>query len=366
MKQLFSVCTHYQLLSAIQIKLSLYPDSNADIIINDHSLNYQKYADNLRKLGVFNNVYIAKTKSYTYTTSFLKRAKVTFDIMFNNHRVITKLCDLRGFDYDGFYFYNYSCFHDWIYYQLKKRNPKLICIRFDEGYGSLLKYKIYTGSVKLQNRLEKLHRNPRLDDIVDMFSFETKCNLFDKSHSIIQIPKIKKEDLSTVSLFNKVFDYSANSISFTRKYIFFEESYFADGINIDDVKLVLKIADLVGKENLMVKLHPRNPVDRFSKLGIKTIGQSGCPWEVIAMNHDFSNNVFLTIASGSVLSPRIIFDDNIPTFMLYNCTKVLSPMLQKENFQKFIEKFRSQYGKSGFYIPKNFDDFQDILRKRGL
>ena len=366
MTQLYSVCTHYQLIVAIQMKLSLFQNCEADIIINDHSVGYEKYADNLKSLGIFNNVYIAKTKSYTYTTSFFKKTKVTLDILLNNHRVITKLCDLKDFDYDCFYFNNYSCFNDLVYYQLKKRNPKLICIRFEEGYGSLLRYKIYTGSVKLQNRLEELHGNPRLDDIVDMYSFESECCLFDKSHNIIHIPKIKKDNLYTISLYNKVFDYSIKSISFAKKFIFFEESYFADGIDINDVELVLKIADLVGKENLMVKLHPRNPVDRFTKLGIKTIGQSGIPWEVIVMNHDFSNNIFITIASGSILSPRIVFGDNIPTFMLYNCINTLPPILKQKNFQSFIEKFRDKYGKSDFYIPDNFDDFKNIIRKRGL
>ena len=207
MKQLFSVCTHYQLLAAIQIKISLFPNSYSDIIIHDHSVGYQKYAENLRNLGIFNNIYIARTKEYTYTTTFLKKLKVTCDVILNNHKVIKKLSNLKDFAYDSFYFNNYSCFHDWIYYQLKKRNPNLICIRFEEGYGSLLKYETYTGSVKLQNRLEKIHGNPRLNDIADMFSFETECNLFENGHNVIQIPKIQKNNLELISILNGIFEY---------------------------------------------------------------------------------------------------------------------------------------------------------------
>ena len=40
-----------------------------------------------------------------------------------------------------------------------------------------------------------------------------------------------------------------------------------DGYNVNDVEIVEKIASIVGKEKLFVKTHPRNPENRFEKLG---------------------------------------------------------------------------------------------------
>lgn len=361
--QLYSVCTHFQLIIAIIMKTIMFPDKIADIIIHDHSNGYVKVANRLKKFNIFRHVWIAETKEYIKRNN---RYKQGIKILLNSDDIIRKTCSIDSYSYDEYYFYNFTLFNVMMYYKLKKEKHNLICRRFEEGYGALLNFCDFNnGSANLLRKLEKIHHNYSIDSVNRMYTFEPELSCFDDQHFALPIPKLKKECESVKFILNNIFDYNEDEI-FSKKYIYFEESYFADSIDIDDVELVLKIANLVGKENLMVKLHPRNPIDRFTELGIKTIGQSGCPWEVIAMNHDFSNNVFLTIASASVLSPRIIFDDNIPTFMLYNCTKVLSPMLQKENFQKFIEKFRSKYGKSGFYIPNNFEDFQNILRKRGL
>ena len=364
MKQLYSICTPYQLIVAIQMKNSLYPNDEADIIINDHFVNFDKVAKNLKEIGLFRNVYISYSKK-DFDIVYSNRLKHIIEMFFYPELIVKRCCDLKDFLYDSLYFYNLIHFNKCLYYLLKSNNSCLVCERFEEGYGSMIGNIGIVNSNSFEILIRKWTKKPSIKMIKCINTFNPNLSCLSIDYNLKKIPKIKKTKHEIVDVFNEVFDYTQNE-RFDRKYIFFEESYFADGIDIDDVELVLKVANLVGKENLMVKLHPRNPIDRFTELGIKTTGQSGCPWEVIVMNHDFSNNVFLTIASGSVLSPRIIFDDNISTFMLYNCTKILSPMLQKENFQKFIEKFRSKYGQNGFYIPESFDHFRNILRRSGL
>ena len=360
--QLYSVCTHFQLIIAIIMKITMFQDKTADIIIHDNSNGYMSIANHLKNINIFRNVWIAKTKAYIKENNHCQQA---IKILLNSDDIIKKSCNIDSYNYDEYYFYNYTLFNVMLFYKLKKANLNLICRRFEEGYGALLNFcNFNNGTANLLIKLEKAHHNYSIDSVNEMFTFEPKLSCFDNQHFALPIPKLKKCE-SVKCILNDIFDYNEDE-TFSKKYIFFEESYFADGIDINDVELVLKIADLVGKENLMVKLHPRNPVDRFTKLGIKTIGQSGIPWEVIVMNHDFSNNIFITIASGSILSPRIVFGDNIPTFMLYNCINILPPILKQKNFQSFIEKFRDKYGKSDFYIPDNFDDFKNIIRKRGL
>lgn len=58
------------------------------------------------------------------------------------------------------------------------------------------------------------------------------------------------------------------------------------GAGVNDVELIEALADKVGKQNMMVKIHPRNPVNRFEKLGYKTNHNTAIPWEVIVMNTD--------------------------------------------------------------------------------
>lgn len=364
MNILFSVFTNYQLIVAIQLKLKMFNNDNSDIMIHDHSSGYEEIAHRLNETDIFNNIFVINSLEPSSSPTFTSKITRTINILLNKDDIIKNTVNISLTKYDLFLFYNYNYFNTSLYYQLKNKYQNILVKRFEEGYGSLLDFEskgLISSSVILQKRFEKIHKVHSLKEINEIYAFEPGLALYKDKYTVYPIPKLNSCDNKVKNTLNYIFNYNENNL-FTQKYIFFEESYFADGIDIDDLELVLKIAEHVGKDNLMVKLHPRNSVDRFSELGIKTIGQSGIPWEVIIMNHDFTNNVFLTIASSCVFSPRIIFGESVPTFMLYNCTNVMPPLLKNENFKKFIDKFKKKYGSDGFYIPKNRNEFLNLLQ----
>ena len=131
---------------------------------------------------------------------------------------------------------------------------------------------------------------------------------------------------------------------------------------MDDFKLILYIAEIVGKENLLVKLHPRNKINRFEKYGIATNKTIGIPWELIQMNDDFSDKVLLTISSGSVLASKLYFNDNIKTYLLFNCTDKMSNMVTEKYFE-YLKKLENKFGLDNFIIPKNEEEFLKRLEK---
>ncbi len=360
MKQIYSVFTYYQLITAIQIKNKLFPEADADIVISDHSAGYEKAAEKVRESGIFDNVYTAKSVDAMRLDSFSKKLRRVVDIVFYNNKFSLNCSDIEKLGYDEILFFNFNYFDNCLYYLLKKNNPDLICRRFEESYTSGFDFDIFTsGSAKLQKKFERLHSSTLAMKVDEMFFYEPELVLFKNSCKISPIPKIDKNDLQTKDILNKMFDYT-KSDEYDRKYIFFEESYNVDGKEMDDLELVLNIADKVGRENMMVKLHPRSKVDRFAEYGIKTNKTVGIPWEVIIMNNDFSDKVFMTIASGSVLSPRILFGENVATYMLFNCTKVKSSIVT-DSFYKYLELFKKKYGASGFYIPDNFEELSGSL-----
>jgi hypothetical protein len=140
--------------------------------------------------------------------------------------------------------------------------------------------------------------------------FEGKC---------LEIPKIDCDDLKFRNICNWVFRYDDICDSYDRKYIFMEESYFVEGLKINDVELVEQIAARVGKENIMIKIHPRNPVNRFKQAGFKTNENMSIPWELIVMNTgDISDKILITIASSSVMTPILLFGKKVHVYSLYN------------------------------------------------
>ena len=114
------------------------------------------------------------------------------------------------------------------------------------------------------------------------------------------------------------------------------------------------------KNNIFVKIHPRNRVNRFRELGYKTNIDTSVPWEIIAMNIDISNKVLITIASGSALTSLV----NMSTkpkriIMLMNCDGIekekLTPSLP------ILEKV-AEINSGVVFLPQNIDELEKYLR----
>ena len=116
--------------------------------------------------------------------------------------------------------------------------------------------------------------------------------------------------------------------SYSEEVIFFEESYFADSIDVGDELIIKQIANKVGLDNFLLKIHPRNPVNRFESVGIHVNKDTSIPWEIIALNKDLNDKILITIASGSALTSLV--NTNIKPkkiIMLMNCEEMDDELL---------------------------------------
>ena len=123
----------------------------------------------------------------------------------------------------------------------------------------------------------------------------------------------------------------------------------------------MKIAEKVGKENIVVKLHPRRNVDRFSDKGIKVSKSTGIPWEAFLLTNDFKDKVVLTISSSAAFSSRLYFDMNIPTIMLYKITGPNPGIVNVKKYIKYADDFCRKFGDDGFYIPTSMNELLELL-----
>ncbi len=349
------VNTYFQIIIAIKLKTSKYKDDEVDIIISNHSTDSVKIFNKLTNLSIFRKVYYINSKDVEK-----KRNRVLDNIHFLlfPNIVLSKL-DMNLNYYDEYIFYNIDKYTYLIYDALKVKNKNLKVIRFEEGYISYL--HINLGVSNSYRILRKILNKKSFEKSIDInLLFNPDLLLYNIDSEVEKIESFDRKDEYCLELINKIFDYNCLEDKYNQKYIFFEESFFCDGKDIDDLTLILKIADIVGKENILVKLHPRNKVDRFSKYGIVTNKTIGIPWEVIQMNNNFSDKVFLTISSGSVLASRLYFGDTIKTFLLYNCTNNMSDMVT-EKYLKYLKKVEEKFGLDNFVIPHNEEEFLKIL-----
>ncbi len=313
------VCnTPYQIFVATWIKLNYLEKDCVDIIISNHMSNSEKLYKNVNKLSLFEKVYYVKTKGLLYKQSLVSVIKPF--IQLEKYFVPEK-------KYDVLFTANIDAFTLMLFYAIKngKRNKRankdLVYCLYEDGiatYSRSVENRYL--STKYSRRLLFWYKQEKIyGNLSGVYVFDRELINWNVKVPFIEMPKISTNNQIFKSIINIIFDYEQMTDVYNKKYLFMEESFFADGFKTNDIELVRAISEKVGKENIMVKIHPRNPHNRFKELGYKTNENTFIPWEVILLNQNMEDKVLLAFISTSVVNPIRIFGQNTKVFCLYNC-----------------------------------------------
>lgn len=299
---------------ACQLKNSIYASDIADIIVSDHINNSKKIVDNIANVSnIFRKVIYAETKSF-YEYSHIH----SLAILLFTYSSFVKSSYHIGNDYDIFAFANIRIPNNIVYKYLKKGNRNVYPVMFEDGIASYSKaYGDYLK--KCQSHIIQKHICKLYQNIKEFWVFNDKYFMWDVQCAIRKIPKINKKDTEFLNILNAIFKYDNIQDKYDKKVIFFEESFSADGADINDTKVVSKLCEEFGKENIFIKVHPRNTENRFEKQGYITNKNTAIPWEVVAMNLDFKDKILVSISSASIINMYLLFNEDIKSKMYFKC-----------------------------------------------
>ena len=340
-RRVFLCNTVFQVLVAMWINHTYFKgDERSDIIISDHMNGARDITDRMQQYGEFKNAYFvesldaARNRIPENHFSFMKKE-------WNPYRYIKRTFDLNV-DYDHIFVSNLDPFTKRYFSAVAKNNPNVNVHIFEDGLSTYSKlfetwfrnsgrpdYDLLRGVL-----YDYVYRKKYIKDYVkDIWLLTPEFLQWDPGVPVKTVEKINPKDEVYLDICNKVFGYYDSKDVYDKKYIFMEESFFADGKEIPDVELLNQIAEQVGKENIMVKIHPRNPVNRFEKLGFKTNLDTGIPWELICMNMvDLNQKVLLTVSSNSILNPIMIFGIPVRAYSLYRIINRLNGCMTENSF----------------------------------
>ena len=325
-RRVFICNTVFQLLVATWINHKYFQDGQeTDIIISNHMNNGCEISDRMRQHGEFANAYFVESLD----VARYRIPETHFSHMKKEINPGEYIKRTFGIDvaYDHIFVSNLDGFTKQFFCAVVKENPNVNVHIFEDGLSTYS--KLYASWFAKSGRpdydllhgvlYDYVYRKKYLKDYVkDMWLLTPEFLQWDPGVLVKTVEKINPKDEVYLEICNKVFGYYDSKDEYDKKYIFMEESFFADGKEIPDVELVNEIAKRVGKENIMVKIHPRNPVNRFAKLGYKTNVDTGIPWELICMNMtDLDQKILLTVSSNSILNPIMIFGIPVRAFSLY-------------------------------------------------
>lgn len=263
---------------------------------------------------------------------------------------------------DKMLFYNIDEVTYILYSMMSKNNPDLICERFEEGILSYNNSFPSSDKMKIARLLRKLlHKRNLLEQILHFYCFTPA--VYEGKLGTLIIPPIESINDSSVTQFLSLFAVNNVSSCYKQKYIYFSSVYdFEGGEPIGELDLVKKIAEKVKNENLIVKVHPRDNPQRFIECGLNVDLNSQIPWEVVQFKQDFSQHIFLTVNSGSVLGVNMIISDMPRTYFLFPlCDLDKNPKAQvsAKNIDKLM-KFINQIPEKRDRI-KIASDLSEIL-----
>lgn len=335
MKNILFFCnTYYQLITAVQIKLTLKLNDRATVIITDHSANADIIADRLRETNVFEYVYYMKTKVSPEDVTLSFRLKAIRDGIFGR---LPEGMNKKDY-FDEIIGFNMDLATHYVYASLLKRNKNIVCNRMEEG---LLSYQTPSASNGVLSTIYKLRkflckRNLR-ENIAGFYCFNPE--VYYGKLSPIAVPKIGKENTVLKSVLESLFLIDKKIEPYKQKYIFLSCIYDIEGNTpIGELDLAKQIADVVGKENILIKVHPRDDISKYETAGLTVDKNSSVPWEVVCIEQDFSQHVFITTLSGSILNVSAMLSSAPTSFYGYPLCATEKNQLAV-HFKKVIEDY---------------------------
>ena len=320
----------FQTMTAIIMRKQQLHDCACDIVITDRSSDMETRAEQIRRLGIFCNVYFVHTMvCWNNLDSPIHHIRQSKCILLGCH--LDEMEAIPG-DYDEIYTLAVSCV---VTEMIKKehrcgKEPDIYLV--EEGYGSYT--SIYRNRVfgsnhgrakvwKLRSRLAGEKTPPEL--IKGIYLYLPELYAWDIQ---LETKRILRPDFDAYpelkEQINFVFRYNGEARFFENKVTFFEGADFQDTGDNRDLELIVGLAEMIGKDNVIVKLHPRTQVNRFEQYGITTADKlgmrQGVPWEVIVMNMETNANcVFVTVNSGAVINYSFLFDKGYRTVLMIKC-----------------------------------------------
>lgn len=359
MKSVLFVCNTYsQLIESIQLRITTFKDDSVSVIITDHTNNSKTVYNRIKKIDVFNNAYYFETlRKYKSPTGIISK----FDRL--KHYIWGSDPTWREYindAYDELIFYSQTDEIYTLFSYLYKKNKNINASRYEEGIVSYDDWNFYSKKANIASRFRHLMKKASLEDRIKKF-YCFYPMLYEGSLEPEKIPTIDPESRIT-EILKYIFEVDSNTTDYNQyKYIFFSSIYDIEhGKSIGEIDAVSSIAKYVGIDNLLVKVHPRDNPQRFRERGLHVDEKSSVPWEAIQIGNDFSNHVFLTTNSCSVLSISLIQKNKPKVLYVYPLCKISNNPVAAGTIKTIESLLNSEFVKTSIDTVRVIKDIEEL------
>lgn len=338
--------TYYQLILAIQMKFTIFSSDYVCLALSDHSANAENVFVRLTKENFFDECVFIRSKGVIQSRGIWKKCKEVVQMSFcrkNDYAFYLK--DMRSLSFDELICYNLEVDIHGIFSILSEYNDKIQYSSYEEGMLSYNNFYYDSAKFELIKKLRNMIGKPTIFDRYEKF-YCVYPELYHGSLKAVAVPPISAENKKLKNLVAEIFQIEAGVDYSKYKYIYFESVYDTEGRGIGELDFLLNFADRVGKENILVKKHPRSTIHVFEENGIAVDTNSTAPFEALQLNCDMSGCTFVSAMSGSVLSVNSVVENPSPVIMIYPLTEYEKYEDMKQ-FAMHVQNVIDQFQKNG-------------------
>ena len=353
-KACFACTTPFQLIGAIAIAQRLRLET--DLYLYGMFDGYKDVAKRLNMLCIFDKVIAIECERYLNISKFRALWQ-----SFNSRNEVKRYLSS---DVDYEFYYSSSRAHPklLLYYELRRRNPDIQYIIYDDGIGSYTSYSPLLNKTKIRYLIEWLIRRnvfePKRTSVVTRFPllFELPPKLQNIKVSLMPSFDLSHDNRKMLKeLFNFNIDDSIKEriIVFDVFRVLYKKTSYDLG-KMDDC--ICEIIREFPYDEIICKPHPRSrSVFNFQ---MKTYKGTGIPMEVIYSDmNDLDNRILIGNHTTALYTPKMMFNKEPFVISLHNIVWSNRP-----NIPHVFEKIRSMYTNKGKIIaPKTLEDLKICL-----
>lgn len=353
---LFCAESVYQLFNAITLRMTEKENDVCDLVLSSATNWNEEMLERLRATKIFDDIYQPQTRviEWDFWDKQVEEQKIIVQdpILFFGEYPFTKKYNELFVPIDHIFWkmiYQYQ--------KLEGLAPKVFM--YDEG---LRAYTMYLpGTDNKPYLVGNYMENPFIEAVEAYYLYQPEVySVNNYNYELRKLPNPAlypniKEVLITI------FGYEEMP---KEDYIYLEDFFFADRYITNDFELFKQVAELVGRENIITKCHPRDYFNRFDSLGYKTVGNHVVPWEIQLLANDLRTKVLISVSSTSILTPFIIFNSDMHVISLEKMFIGENPAHKDAAFRTYFEKVKKKINQDSvhFHTPETLDEFKEVLR----
>lgn len=355
-KVLFMVGSMYQLINAITLRMTEWQDDDCDLVLRSSSKWNEEVLERLRQENVFGQIFCPdltkQEESFWYLPMEERHQLMNEPLRFFGEAPVEPVYDVLLL---GVAHISWRLIYR--YHRLCDKQPKVYF--FDEGIRSYTFDQLkYEDTPYLQND----YQQTRLTDAAAGYYLYRPdwYSVPEHNFTLLQMPKPNEHEHVKQALLT-IFGRASLP---EEPYIYLEDFFFVDRHVSNDFELFTQVAEIVGKENIAVKCHPRNTCDRFAPHGYHSIENSIVPWEIQLLSNDLTGKVLISVSSTSIMSPFFIFGARMHIISLERMFVGDNPLHADKPFTTYFNKFIESANEKDtiVHLPRNVVELKETLR----